>query len=28
MTVVSVAVVLYGVYTARQMRREAYRPLD
>ena len=28
MTVVSVAVVLYGVHTARQMRREAYRPLD
>ena len=28
MTVVSVAVVLYGVNTARQMRREAYRPLD
>ena len=28
MTVVSVAVVLYGVYTARQMRLEAYRPLD
>ena len=28
MTVVSVAVVLYGGHTARQMRREAYRPLD
>ena len=28
MTVVSVAVVLYGVHTARQMRREAYRPID
>jgi putrescine transport system permease protein len=28
MTVVSMAVVLYGVHTARQMRREAYRPLD
>jgi len=28
MTVVSVAVGLYGVHTARQMRREAYRPLD
>jgi putrescine transport system permease protein len=28
MTVVSMAVVLYGVHTSRQMRREAYRPLD
>jgi putrescine transport system permease protein len=28
MAVVSLAVVFYGVYTARKMRREAYRPLD
>jgi hypothetical protein len=25
---VSLAVVLYGVHTARQMRRENFRPLD
>jgi len=28
MAVVSLAVVFYGVHTARKMRREAYRPLD
>ena len=28
MTVVSVAVVLYGVHTARQMRRQAEKPVD
>ena len=28
MAVVSLAVVLYGVHTARKMRREAYRPVD
>jgi putrescine transport system permease protein len=28
MTVVSVAVVLYGIHTSRQMRRQAEKPLD
>ena len=28
MAVVSLAVVFYGVHTARKMRREAYRPVD
>jgi putrescine transport system permease protein len=28
MTVVSLAVVFYGVHTSRQMHRETYRPLD